>query len=78
MVFGENQTLKRNVYCRYIDDIFVVVNNYYEPLKLKLEFESNSVLKFTSETGKPRNRCLGDENKGIGLYVSLYNTYKYW
>merc|ERR1712030_59566 len=38
------KTEKPIVYCRYIDDIFVLVKNENEILQLKNSFESNSIL----------------------------------
>jgi hypothetical protein len=38
------------IYCRYVDDCFLVINNIKELLSLKNFFEVNSVLKFTYET----------------------------
>ena len=40
---------KPHIYCRYVDDIFLQVNNEQEIIQLKNVFESNSVLKFTYE-----------------------------
>ena len=37
------------VYCRYVDDIFLVVKNVKTVYSLKKQFEQNSVLKFTYE-----------------------------
>ena len=37
------------MYCRYVDDTFVVINNYHELERLQSEFEENSVLKYTFE-----------------------------
>ena len=48
-VFDNNPSLKPMVYCRYVDDTFVVINNYHELERLQSEFEENSVLKYTFE-----------------------------
>ena len=48
-VFDNNPSLKPKVYCRYVDDTFVVINNYHELERLQSEFEENSVLKNTFE-----------------------------
>ena len=45
----KDQPIKPNIYARYIDDIFVEVQNENELIKLKEIFENNSVLKFTYE-----------------------------
>ena len=37
------------LYCRYVDDCFLVIKNQDEIIKLKNKFENNSVLKFTFE-----------------------------
>ena len=45
-------TEKPKIYCRYIDDIFLLANNIDEIHKLKEIFEKTSVLKFTIELNK--------------------------
>ena len=40
---------KQKVYCRYVDDCFLVVDNIHQPEALKRHFGDNSVLKFTTE-----------------------------
>jgi len=36
-------------YCRYVDDIFLIVNKYHELENIRATFQSKSVLKFTYE-----------------------------
>ena len=48
-VFKNDPSLKPPVYCRYMDNIFLVLNGFHQLTKLKDEFEKNSVLKFTFE-----------------------------
>jgi hypothetical protein len=43
-------TCKPKIYCRYVDDCFLVIDNIKELISLKNYFEANSVLKFTYET----------------------------
>jgi hypothetical protein len=42
------------IYCRYVDDIFVVIDSIEELEKLKKLFELNSILKFTFEIEKQK------------------------
>jgi hypothetical protein len=46
---------KPTVYCRYIDDIFLVINDLNHILKLKEKFEKESCLRFTYEIEKENN-----------------------
>ena len=48
-VFKEDPSLKPPLYCRYMDDIFLVIDKYDQLITLKNAFEKNSVLKFTYE-----------------------------
>ena len=48
-VFSQKPEVKPQVFCRYIDDIFIVCNSFGEIELLKQEFEANSPLKFTYE-----------------------------
>ena len=51
-VFAEQPSLKPNLYVRYVDDIFVVIENLNTIDPLKQAFESQSVLSFTHEKEK--------------------------
>ena len=44
--------LKPKLYQRYIDDIFLVVNNLEELTQIKAKFQSESILNFTHEVEK--------------------------
>jgi len=44
-----NQNIAPNTYCRYVDDIFVVVRDENHLMQLKTAMEHRSVLKFTYE-----------------------------
>ncbi|XP_047739936.1 uncharacterized protein LOC125178985 [Hyalella azteca] len=46
-----DEQIKPELYCRYVDDIFVVVRDEEQLRNLRLAFEMNSVLKFTYELG---------------------------
>ena len=50
-VFESNPELKPNVYCRFVDDCFLIVNENNDIEKLINAFKSNSVLNFTNEIG---------------------------
>jgi hypothetical protein len=52
-VLLDNQ-IKPALYCRYVDDIFVVVRDINHMTELRAAFELNSVLKFTYEFGQNR------------------------
>jgi hypothetical protein len=45
---------KPELYCRYVDDIFVVVRDEEQLMNLRMAFEMNSDLKFTYELGQNR------------------------
>ena len=50
-VFEENPAIKPSVYCRYVDDTFIVVDSIDSIIQIKNQFQSHSVLKFTHEIG---------------------------
>ena len=50
-IFELNPNLKPTVFCRYVDDCFMVVEDIEALLVLKQTFESNWVLQLTHETG---------------------------
>ena len=47
-----NDEYKPSVYCRYVDDIFLLIPNVCILYKLKYQFENQSILKFTWEIDK--------------------------
>ena len=47
----ENLDMKPKIYCRYVDDIFIVVRYEDEILSLKHKMEENSILKCMYEIG---------------------------
>jgi hypothetical protein len=46
-----NENLKPEIYCRYVDDIFLIIEDSEKLISLKNSLELNSVLKFTYELG---------------------------
>ena len=50
-VFNISPSLKPKLYCRYIDDCFLVLDDISQIDNLISVFENESVLKFTSEIG---------------------------
>jgi hypothetical protein len=49
-----DEQIKPELYCRYVDDIFIVVRDEEQLRNLRLAFEMNSVLMFTFELGQNR------------------------
>ena len=47
--FNDNYALKPPIYCRYMDDIILVLDNISQLFNLKKAFTDNSVLNFTHE-----------------------------
>ena len=54
-VFGENQNLLPSMYARYVDDVFMVVQNWEQVETIKSNFEEHSELKFTHEHEKAKS-----------------------
>ena len=50
-ILDNNPDIKPSLYCRYVDDIFIVAETTNKILQLKTMFETASVLKFTHEIG---------------------------
>ena len=48
-IFTNTPSMKPYIYCRYIDDIFLAINNVDQLFQLKQTFKENSVLNFTFE-----------------------------
>ena len=46
-IFYTCPSMKPTTYCRYVNDIFVIAENFSKIMRLKEIFEKNSVLKFT-------------------------------
>lgn len=66
---------KPKVYCRYVDDIFIVTENVREIINLKEKFEECSVLKLTYELEKDKNINFLDvhiEKNGEKFETSVY------
>ena len=57
-----NPDTKPTVYCRYVDDIFVVVSNLGQIYHLKTKFENSSGLNFTHEMEKKKSLAFLDVN----------------
>jgi hypothetical protein len=63
------------IYCRYIYDIFLLVNNIRVLENIKSEFQHNSVLKFTFEIEQRRQLTFLDVNvarKNNNFRTSVY------
>ena len=56
-VFKNDPSLKPPLYCRYMDDIFLVIDKHDQLIKLKNMFENKSVLKFTFEVECQKKKC---------------------
>ena len=54
-ILETDTNLKPTVYCRYVDDTFVVIDNFNQLINLRNAFERESVLKFTYEIENKRN-----------------------
>ena len=67
--FQTQPSLKPTIYCRYIDDIFIVTPNIQQLQLLKNAFEQNSTLKFTTE--------IGFNNKINFLDVNINNSHEH-
>lgn len=67
-----NASEKPKTYCRYVDDIFVVVRNEEQLRKLKQDMEEASILKFTYELSVENKIAFLDVNieKSDGKYVT--------
>ena len=63
-IFELNPSLKPTVFCRYMDDCFMVVEDIEALLVLKQTFESNSVLQFTHKTG------INNEIKFLDVHIT--------
>ena len=69
------ESLKPSIYCRYIDDIFVIVRDNNHLTELKEAFISNSVLNFTHELSIDNKLPFLDvmlENRNNELKRSVY------
>ena len=51
-IFSEHPEQKPRLYARYINDIFLVVNNVEELKQIRAKFQSDSILNFTHEVEK--------------------------
>ena len=75
-VLETHPDLKPKVYCRYIDDIFVVIDDPTNLPALMTCFKENSVLNFTSEVGVNHTLNFLDvriNNNNGELHTSVYN-----
>jgi len=54
-IFENHPELKPNIYVRYVDDCFLLVNDELTLIRIKNAFESQSVLKFTYELEKNKS-----------------------
>ena len=63
------------IYCRYVDDIFIVASKYDDIEKMRRVLKNNSVLNFTKEIGLDNKLPFLDillEKRGEGLFKSVY------
>ena len=65
-VFENNPELKPTVYCRFVDDCFLVVSSTSEIDLLISQFRQNSVLNFTHEIGGGKLNFLDVSIEAIG------------
>ena len=56
----ENGKLRPETYCRYVDDIYVVIRDQEHFLQLKEALEQSSVLQFTYEISKDNHMAFLD------------------
>ena len=68
-ILDNKPELKPTIYCRYIDDIFIITNTVDNLLKLKQSFEDTSVLTFTHEIG------LNNPINFLDVYVVISPTW---
>ena len=61
-ILDENPHLKPPIYCRHIDNIFVVTNDITQLQDLKTAFQNNSVLNFIHELAVNNNINFLDTN----------------
>ena len=73
-VFANNPALKPRVYCRFVDDCFLIINSELDLLPLINAFKNNSVLNFTYELGDRKLNFLDVslEHKNGTLNTSVY------
>ena len=69
-------TNKPHIYARYVDNIFIEVDNVEQLLNLKREYESNSALSFTYELNVNNKLPFLDvmvETTEDGFYTTVYH-----
>ena len=67
-----NRDKRPLVYCRYVDDIFLIVNNAHDVTYLKDKFETLSVLKFTFEIEARGRLTFLDIDVGSDLSTTVH------
>ena len=80
-VFENHSDIKPPLYARYVDDIFLVLNDLKDLRPILCNFEANSVLKFTFETEKSEKLAFLDclvqkfeDNFKTSVYVKDTNS----
>ena len=80
-LFAENTEFNHITYCRYVDNIFLIVNSTQKIGKLKSLSERNSVLSFTYEIEKNKNLAFLDtlvkreeQKLSTSVYAKSTNT----
>ena len=74
-IFDNTPAAKPIVYCRYVDDTFIVADSIDTVIRIKDLFQSNSVLKFTHEIGRNNRLNFLDvqvDTSGPNLSTSVY------
>ena len=67
-----NRDKRPLVYCRYVDDIFLIVNNSHDVTYLKDKFETLSVLKFNFEIEAKGRLTFLDIDVGSDLSTTVH------
>ena len=62
-------------YCRYVDDIFILVRDENKIISLEIKMEENSILKFTCEIGNSKIAFL-DVDVSANRDILITKVYK--
>ena len=75
-IFHENPELKPLIYCRYVDDCFLIVSSQDELNQIVTAFKENSVLNFTHEIGGKKLNFLDVSIENVGTDNFQTKVYK--